>query len=42
MSLGGGFAAHLDVHTHGDKQSVTIRPQGDADIAAVSIALHKG
>jgi hypothetical protein len=39
---GGGFAAHLDMHTHGDKQSVTIRPQGDADIAAVSIALRKG
>ncbi|WGJ14087.1 hypothetical protein QEV83_15730 [Methylocapsa sp. D3K7] len=39
---GAGFAAHLDVRTHGDKQSVTIRPQGDSDISAVSIALRKG
>jgi hypothetical protein len=39
---GAGFTAHLDVRTHGDKQSVTIRPQGDSDISAVSIALRKG
>jgi len=40
---GAGFAARLDVRTHGDKQSVTIRPQGgDTDVSAVSIALHKG
>ena len=39
---GGGFAARLDVRTHGDKQSVTIRPQGNTDVAAVSIALRKG
>jgi hypothetical protein len=39
---GGGFTAHLDVLTHGDRQSVTIRPDGNADVAAVSIALRKG
>jgi hypothetical protein len=38
---GGGFVARLDVRTHGDRQSVTIRPQGGTDVAAVSIALHK-
>ena len=39
---GDGFAARLDVRTNGDKQSVTIRPQGGTDIAAVSIGLRKG
>jgi len=39
---GAGFTARLDVRTHGDKQSVTITPQGDTDVAAVSIALRKG
>jgi|SRR5450631_1005256 hypothetical protein len=39
---GGGFSARLDVRTHGDKQSVTIRPQGGTDVSAVSIALRKG
>jgi hypothetical protein len=39
---GAGFTARLDVRTHGDRQSVTIRPQGDSDVAAVSIALRKG
>ncbi|MGH6823561.1 MAG: hypothetical protein ACREC4_08750, partial [Methylocella sp.] len=39
---GAGFAARLDVRTHGDMQSVTIRPQGDAAVYAVSIALRKG
>ncbi|HEY4847258.1 MAG TPA: hypothetical protein VIH87_05535 [Methylocella sp.] len=39
---GAGFTARLDVRTHGDKQSVTLRPQGDAGVAAVSIALRKG
>jgi hypothetical protein len=38
---GSGFVARLDVRTHGDRQSVTIRPQGGTDVAAVSIALHK-
>jgi hypothetical protein len=28
----------LDVRTQGDKQSVTIRPQGDTEVSAVSIA----
>jgi hypothetical protein len=39
---GAGFTARLDVRTRGDKQSVTIRPQGNTDVAAVSIALRKG
>jgi len=39
---GGGFSARLDVRTHGDKQSVTIRPQGGTDVSAVSIDLRKG
>ncbi|HUB64656.1 MAG TPA: hypothetical protein VL996_09465 [Methylocella sp.] len=39
--VGGSFTARLDVHTHGDRQSVSIRPQG-TDVAAVSITLHKG
>jgi hypothetical protein len=39
---GDGFAARLDVRTNGDKQSVTIRPQGGTDIVAVSIGLRKG
>jgi hypothetical protein len=39
---GAGFAARLNVRTHDDKQSVTIRPQGGTDVTAVSIALRKG
>ncbi|MGA7385119.1 MAG: hypothetical protein WBW81_10665 [Methylocella sp.] len=39
---GAGFAARLDVRTHGDKQSVTIKPQGGTDVSAVSIAMRKG
>jgi hypothetical protein len=39
---GAGFAARLDVRIRGDKQSVTIRPQGDTKVSAVSIALRKG
>jgi hypothetical protein len=39
---GAGFTARLDVRTHGDKQSVMIRPQGGTDVSAVSIALRKG
>ena len=39
---GAGFAARLDVRTHDDKQSVTIRPQGGTDVSAVSIALRRG
>jgi hypothetical protein len=39
---GAGFTAHLDLRTQGDRQSVTIRPQGGTDVAAVSIALRKG
>jgi hypothetical protein len=37
-----GFAARLDVRIQGDKQSVSIRPQGDTEVSAVSIALRKG
>ncbi len=37
-----GFAARLDVRIQGDKQAVTIRPQGDTEVSAVSIALRKG
>ena len=39
---GPGFTAHLDLRTQGDRQSVTIRPQGGTDVTAVSIALRKG
>ena len=39
---GAGFTARLDVRTHGDRQSVTIRPQGGSDVSAVSITLRKG
>ncbi|PNE12121.1 MAG: hypothetical protein CR217_05325 [Beijerinckiaceae bacterium] len=39
---GAGFTAHLDLRTQGDKQSVSIRPQGGTDVTAVSIALRKG
>jgi hypothetical protein len=39
---GAGFTARIDVRTHGDKQSVTLRPQGDTEVSAVSISLHKG
>ncbi|MGH6856937.1 MAG: hypothetical protein ACRECP_04615, partial [Methylocella sp.] len=37
-----GFAARLDVRIQGDKQSVTIRPQGNTEVSAVSISLRKG
>ncbi|MGB6327166.1 MAG: hypothetical protein WBG11_15715 [Methylocella sp.] len=36
-----GFAARLDVRIQGDKQSVTIRPQGDTEVSAVAISLRK-
>ena len=39
---GAGFTARLDVRTQGERQSVTIRPQGGTDVTAVSIALRKG
>lgn len=38
---GAGFTARLDVRTQGDRQSVTIWPQGGTSVAAVSIALRK-
>src|SRR3984893_10688425 len=38
---GAGFTARLDVRTQGERQSVTIRPQGGTDVTAVSIALRK-
>jgi len=39
---GAGFTARLDVRTQGDKQSVTLKPQGDSEVSAVSISLRKG
>jgi hypothetical protein len=38
---GAGFTARLDVRTQGDKQAVTIRPQGGTEVSAVSISLRK-
>jgi hypothetical protein len=38
---GAGFTARLDVRTQGERQSVTIRPQGGTEVAGVSIALRK-
>jgi hypothetical protein len=38
---GAGFTARLDVRTQGERQSVTIRPQGSTEVAGVSIALRK-
>jgi hypothetical protein len=37
-----GFAARLDERTQGAKQAVTIRPQGDPEVPAVSISLREG
>src|ERR1700720_103893 len=43
VNVGGvGFNAPLPLRTQGDRQSVTIRPQGGTDVTAVSIALRKG
>jgi hypothetical protein len=39
---GAGFTARLDVRTQGDRQSVTLKPQGDTEVSAVSISLRKG
>jgi hypothetical protein len=39
---GAGFSAHLDVRTQGNKQSVTIIPQGSTEVSGVSIILRKG
>lgn len=39
---GGAFTASLDVRTHGNSQSVTIRPHGGTDVTDVSITLRKG
>jgi hypothetical protein len=39
---GAGFTARLDVRIQGDKQSVTLKPQGDTEVSAVSISLRKG
>jgi hypothetical protein len=38
---GAGFGARIDVHTKGNTQSVTIRPQGGTDVARISVAFHK-
>lgn len=39
---GAGFSASLEVRTHGDRQTVTIRPLSGTDLAAVAITLRKG
>jgi hypothetical protein len=39
---GAGFSAGLQVHFHGDRQSVSIRPTGGTDVANVAITLRKG
>ncbi len=39
---GAGFSAGLQVHFHGDRQSVSIRPTSGTDIANVTITLRKG
>lgn len=39
---GGSFVARLDIRTRGERQSVSLRPQGDTDVAGVSITLRKG
>jgi len=38
---GVGFTASIDLSTRGDKQIVTIKPQGGTDIVSVTIALRK-
>jgi hypothetical protein len=38
---GAGFTARLDLRTQGERQSVTIRPQGGTDVAAVSVVLQR-
>jgi hypothetical protein len=40
--VGAGFTARLDVRTQGDKQSVTLKPQGGTEVSGVSISLRKG
>ena len=40
FAQGAGFSAGLSLSTHGNRQSVVIRPQG-ADVTAVSIALAR-
>lgn len=40
--MGGNFAARLSVRMQGNRQFVSIRPESGADVAAVSIALHRG
>jgi hypothetical protein len=38
---GPGFSAGVDLSTHGDRQMVTIRPQGSTDVSNVSVTLRK-
>jgi hypothetical protein len=38
---GQGFAANLSLTTRGNRQTVSIRPEGGADIRAVSLALER-
>ena len=39
---GAGFAANIGIRTHGNSQTVGIRPQAGTDVNAVSITLRKG
>jgi hypothetical protein len=39
---GAAFSAGIDVRTRGGQQTVSIRPQSGADVANVSIVMHKG
>jgi hypothetical protein len=39
---GDSFSASLSLVTHGNRQSVSIRPQGGTEVSAVSITLSKG
>ncbi|MFO1123978.1 MAG: hypothetical protein U1E25_00905 [Methylocystis sp.] len=39
---GAGFAANIGIRTHGNSQTVGIRPQAGTDVSAVSITLRKG
>jgi len=40
--MGAGFAANIGIRTHGNSQTVGIRPQAGTDVSAVSITLRKG
>ncbi|MEJ0094272.1 MAG: hypothetical protein WDN46_12795 [Methylocella sp.] len=39
---GAGFSAGIQVHFHGDRQSVSIRPTGATEVADVAITMRRG